>query len=280
MQTLRLTTKESIRGIRILPERDRLAFSMLERILDAARPLILFDGERCLLAQTDVSSPVWIWTRSDVLPETLDELLLALTALHEQGRLPSAVSKRSVSTLILSALPERIRNRQTIAVYRMDSLCPFEAEGEMISGSDVSPDTAGEMIRRLAASAGERISYKTQREMGFLFTQNPNAYAWKTPDGRIASVAKIAFSEGRYADIHSVYTCEELRNRGYAKALITGLCGKIFESEKIPMLYADRDYPPSNRVYRQLGFTEKARLGVLRFTEPGDASCVSSGKEL
>lgn len=271
MQTLRLETRESIREKTLLPERDRLAFSLLERILENGRPLILSDGEKCLLAQTDVTSPAWVWTRSDVPAETLEELLLALTALHSQGRLPSVVSKAGVSSLIVSAFEGRIQSRGTLSAYRLDSFCPYAAEGELVPGNAVSPETAGELIRLLAASAGERISYETQRDMGRQFTQNANAYAWKTPDGCIASVAKIAFSSGKYADIHSVFTREELRNRGYAKALLTELCRRILEEGKTPMLYADRNYVPSNRAYRQLGFSEKARLSVLRMKQSDPA---------
>lgn len=284
MDTLSLMTKESILEKKLLPGKDRLAFSLMERTLSSERPLILSDGESCILGQADITSPAWIWTRSDVSDETLDGLLLTLTALYEQGRLASVISKRGISTLLSAAFDGRIKNMETLAVYCLDRLCPFHTEGEMIPGKDVPPETAGVMIRRLAEFAGEKISYETQRDMGLLFTQNENAYAWRTPNGEIVSVAKIAYSDSRFADIHSVFTREEMRNRGYAKALLTGMCERILEAEKIPMLYADRDYAPSNHMYRRLGFTEKASLSVLRFTEPGDigdgATCASGGKEL
>ncbi len=284
MHALRLMTRESILEKRLLPEKDRLAFSLMERTISSGRPLILSDGESCLLVQADVASPAWVWARSDIPAETLDGLLLALGALYEQGRLTSVVSKRSISALLSAAFEKRIKNRETLAVYRLDSLQPFYAEGQMIPGSDVPPETAGSMIGRLAEFAGERVSYETQRDMGVLFTKNANAYAWKTTDGEIASVAKIAYSESRYADIHSVFTREEMRNHGYAKALLTGLCERILDSGKVPMLYADRDYAPSNHVYRRLGFTEKASLSVLRLAEHGaegsDGTCASPMKEL
>ncbi len=281
---LNLMTKESIQGKKLLPEKDRLAFSMMERTLSSRHPLILSDGESCILSQADITSPAWIWTRSDVSDETLDGLLLALTALFDQGRLTAVISKKGISTLLSAAFDGRIKKKETLAVYRLDRLCPFHAEGEMIPGKDVPPETAGAMIRRLAEFAGEKISYETQRDMGLLFTQNENAYAWRAPGKEIVSVAKIAYSDSRFAEIHSVFTLEEMRNRGYAKALLTGMCERILEAEKTPMLYADRDYAPSNRVYRQLGFTEKARLSVIRFTEPGamrnDDSCASRGEDL
>lgn len=284
MHILSLMTKESIQGKKLLPGKDRLAFSLMERTLSSVRPLILSDGESCILVQADITSPAWIWTRSDVSDETLDGLLLALTALYEQRRLSSVISKKGISSLLSAAFDGRISKKETLAVYCLDRLCPFHAEGEMIPGKDVPPETAGAMIRRLAEFAGERISYETQRDMGLLFTQNENAYAWRAPGKEIVSVAKVAYSDSRFADIHSVFTLEEMRNRGYAKALLTGICERILEAEKTPMLYADRDYAPSNRVYRQLGFMEKARLSVLRFMEPGafgnDATCASSGKEL
>ena len=56
----------------------------------------------------------------------------------------------------------------------------------------------------------------------------------------------------------------ELRD-GYAQALLTEISLLILSEGLTPMLYADRDYLPSNAVYRKIGFSLKDQLTAVRF---------------
>ena len=151
-----------------------------------------------------------------------------------------------------------------MTVYRLDALCPFCAEGERINGCDVPPETAGEMIASLAEADGINVSPAMRREMGYAFITSKYAYAWKTQSGEIASIAKISDEPVPYIDIHTVFTREQFRGHGYAKALLTEICQEILDGGQIPMLYADSGYESSNTAYRAIGFVPSARLTAFR----------------
>lgn len=264
MPEIRLRTREQIEALSLIPRCDELAFVRLFRMLQQGMPLILSDENSCLLVQSDPLAPTWIWTANDCSDETLAGILFSLSALREQGRLPALVAKNRFMRLAALAFESEIVKKQHLTVYRMAHLQPFSAAGERIPGREVLPETAGELIAALAAVDGETLTPALQRDMGAAFSRSHETFAWRTEAGEIASIAKVAEVGTTYSDIHTVYTRECLRNHGYAKALLSSICMDLLASGRTPMLYADRDYAPSNATYRELGFTEGARLTALR----------------
>jgi len=248
----------------LIPRMDALAFVRMHRILSHGLSFVLTDERSCLLVQGMPDEPVWVWTARGCSVETLHGLLLSLSQLDEMGRLPGIVSKSRFLSLAALAFENEPFMRQCLHVYRMDALRPFDAPGEYLSGRDVSAERAGELIAALAASAGEPISPSVRREMGLAFSKSTDTAAWRAPDGAIVSIAKRADTWDRYTDVHTVVTDEAYRNRGYAKAMLSRLCREILDDGRIPMLYADRDYAPSNAAYAAIGFQKVTQLYVLR----------------
>ena len=54
--------------------------------------------------------------------------------------------------------------------------------------------------------------------------------------------------------IGSVYTPEEERGKGYAKAIVSEICKRIIERGKMPTLMVNKDNTPAVRAYNALGF--------------------------
>ncbi|MBR0081760.1 MAG: GNAT family N-acetyltransferase [Clostridia bacterium] len=249
----------------LLPHGDALAFARLYRIVSQGLPFLLSDRESCLVGQSTSADPVWVWTSNDCPAETLEALIASLSGLRELGRLPGVVGKGKLIRLLALAFDADPSEMRRLNVYRMDTLRPFEAEGAFVPGSLVPPETAAELIALLAESDGQPLSPAVRREMGVAFSKSADTAAWRAPDGTIASIATCADIAGRLVDLHTVVTAEAYRNRGYAKALLTVLCRDALNSGRTPMLYADRDYPPSNAAYLAVGFSEAAHLYALRF---------------
>ncbi len=264
MPNIRMQTREQMEALSLIPRCDALAFVRLNRMMQQGMPLILSDETSCLLVQSDPLSPTWLWTANDCSDETLAEILFSLSALREQGRLSALIAKNRFIRLAVLAFESEIAKKQHLIVYRMTDLHSFSADGERIPGGEVPPETAGELIAALAAVDGETLTPALQRDMGTAFSKSHETFAWRTEAGEIASIAKVASVGTTYSDIHTVYTREALRNRGYAKALLSSICADLLAAGRTPMLYADRDYVPSNATYRTLGFTDGARLTALR----------------
>jgi GNAT superfamily N-acetyltransferase len=61
---------------------------------------------------------------------------------------------------------------------------------------------------------------------------------------------------GSFTRIGPVFTPEDLRGHGYGSAVTAALCEELVARRSRVILYADADYPTSNRVYQHLGFRE------------------------
>lgn len=84
-------------------------------------------------------------------------------------------------------------------------------------------------------------------------------------DGKAVSMAGSTRSEGGVACINYVYTPEEWRGRGFASSSVGWLSKHLLLAHDRVCLYADEDYPSSNRVYQKLGYQVVARTIELDF---------------
>ncbi|HWR38769.1 MAG TPA: GNAT family N-acetyltransferase [Patescibacteria group bacterium] len=73
-------------------------------------------------------------------------------------------------------------------------------------------------------------------------------------NGKIVGQAQVQTFTTRINQIGAVYTVEEERGRGYCKALVSELCRRILERDKIPALMVRNDNLPAVRAYTALGF--------------------------
>jgi len=73
-------------------------------------------------------------------------------------------------------------------------------------------------------------------------------------NGKIVSIAKIAFGTETESRISFVYTREEYRGKKYARKVVNTCKNEILESGKIATLNVERTNPISNHLYKSLGF--------------------------
>ncbi len=94
------------------------------------------------------------------------------------------------------------------------------------------------------------------------------AYLWE--DGIPVSLAATVRHTSDCAFIGSVYTPPQYRERGYGTACVSSLSRKLLaDGWKHCALYADRDNPYSNKVYRKIGYREIFRYDQYRIALGG-----------
>ncbi len=142
---------------------------------------------------------------------------------------------------------------KTYTLYRCDELISKKANGEMISalGNPETPILLSQMASSLGLSVNEAdINAFAEEENGL--------YLWY--DGGICAIARIAFANGKYARINTVFTSPEKRGHGYAGALVSAIAEKLINEGLTPTVLADESNPVSNRMYLSLGFTPDAKI--------------------
>jgi RimJ/RimL family protein N-acetyltransferase len=87
--------------------------------------------------------------------------------------------------------------------------------------------------------------------------KNDSLFLWKLKNDEIVSMIVKSGWIPNGNRLGMVYTPLNLRGNGYGSAIVSHLCGDIFENgSSIICLYADAINPISNKIYQQIGFKE------------------------
>lgn len=82
-------------------------------------------------------------------------------------------------------------------------------------------------------------------------------------DGKIASMIKIQEWTDRATKISMVYTRNEYRNQGCARAIVSYALNEIVDSKKVATLNVDQKNPISYHLYSSMGFRKIFSQGVF-----------------
>lgn len=83
-------------------------------------------------------------------------------------------------------------------------------------------------------------------------------------DNKLVAQACIQTYTENTSQIGAVYTLEEERGKGYAKALVSELCRRIIEKGKLPTLIVNKQNTPALSAYKALGFEHKDDYLIIR----------------
>jgi|GEM_PF-3108063 len=149
---------------------------------------------------------------------------------------------------------KQIKNDSNLIVYRLDKLCNDKmpaGEFRQFTLDDINIIPywrAAFFVECGLEPHGQSIEYQFQRTPSV-----PMLYLWEM-DGRVVSMANLTQISHDSAGLQGVYTPPHLRGKGYAFGLVWNLCNRYKDKYKDIMLYADKDYVQSNRLYKRIGF--------------------------
>lgn len=239
--------------------RDEAAFQLLYKLVERPHDVLLTNARHsALLARTSPELAMWIWcaaARNDLL-DLLDALMHRVPEASEL----SFCGRPEVMGLLMQ---QYARQKGGIAAYKTGMIayiCPAVRRHKSPRGG--LSRMREEERERIAAGVmgfhldcfGQAGSQKEAGDAAKELCDNPNFYAWRDEQEKIACMANISHRSVRHARINTVYTFPECRGQGFAGMCVGALCHKILAEGLTPMLYADRANPVSNHVYRNIGF--------------------------
>ena len=114
---------------------------------------------------------------------------------------------------------------------------------------------------------GEHQTLRDEDAQGFAAAMvgSDKLFLWEDESGEICAMAMIAHQTEKTARINTVVTDRAKRGHGYAGMLVASLCRELLAHGATPMLYADADYPASNRAYQKIGFEKAGEVTQYRF---------------
>lgn len=240
----------------LLTENDEILFNMFLMIRDDPKARLFTDDRHFILAQSNEKTPVWLWLSHDPDESALSDVTqLLLDALQRNPDVHINADPSRVKPLFPALLNAGIRldTHMTLNAYVCRNLHMLPAKGVCIPVSPAYRDDIASLYRQFTEDAeGIVIPPETALAFADKVSRSPWLYLWD--DGGIAAMAMVRHRTDRYARINTVATDRSRRGCGYAGMLVGCICRDLMTNGVTPMLYADADYPSSNRAYRKIGF--------------------------
>lgn len=251
-----------------LLDADKLSYAVLFNVLGGTVKKVITDHERIIIAHTAPIFPTWIWAPDDV---TAEELELIWQTIQKEF-VPIKDYRFNTKYEIATYLLERMKQEQIyfqITVNLAAYECPLpkapkrQVDGclELMKKDDV--ELAARLIGEASMAIGDHILSEEQcLEAAKEQLERQCLYIWRNGEGE-----PVAFcdrnEDAHYTKISQVYTIPEARGKSYAGRMIYEICQDVVAKGQMPMLYADGDYVPSNRCYRNIGFELKGKLVTI-----------------
>lgn len=139
--------------------------------------------------------------------------------------------------------------------YQLDELIPGYARktGELVPASSVPFELIVEWLASFLCFIDMIGSGDNYSEQARKLVDSGNLYVYLL-DGIPVSMAGSTRSNGGVAAVNYVFTPEHLRMNGYAYSCVGELSALLLKTHDCCILYADKDFPASNRVYQKLGY--------------------------
>lgn len=162
---------------------------------------------------------------------------------------------------LVKPLYEEIKNYKKIGEYSESSYFinrnfkPFKLEG--VSFIDAVGATEDKIVDFVLEGRIKGFNQATSREdikKSLSQKGKEEDFIIAQKDGKLVAQAGIQTYTPKINQIGSVYTPEEERGKGYAKAIVSEICKRIIERGKMPTLMVNKDNTPAVRAYNALGF--------------------------
>ncbi len=231
--------------------------SIIENTIKHPNPKIFLRDEKdCIIVCSDSSHPVIIWTADDFNPENYPALLDFLRG-EFSGNTPLEFMSKAGFRDFLKEQGFTFSTPQSHALlaYSCTKLIPIPYKGTATNITDAEVPEVATYLAEFGIETGTDITATQENKLDTAkdFITSPLHKVWRDEEGKIVAIAKINATE-KYGRIGAVYTKKEARGKHYAGMLVHFLTQAVLKSGKIPMLFTNADYPPSNKCYRRLGY--------------------------
>ncbi len=232
-------------------------FQLMFRLGETRNGLFLTERSTIFLAQTSPDMPAWIWVADDAPESAYDEVRKVCGVYN--------ISKVTTKPYVADKVFTGHRVIRHLCSYRCDnpvSLPNVQGEYRHPKKEDI-PVIAEMMAGFDAHSENRRTTPADYMEKASAQVTNPDCNLWLSKTGDLTAMASIYHRSRDYGRISGVFTLPVHRGNGYAGALVVALCRHILAENRVPVLYTDFEYSPSNRAYQKVGFTPVGQLVTI-----------------
>ena len=241
-------------------EKDKYKFYIALKILADNNSSIYSDEKEYAIMQMNESLPIWIWTRDDIDSKCVDEIILALKLHYNKNC--KIICKTEFYNLLLEKNVD-IDKKLSLEIGTL--FCKKTISPRIIKGHmEIAKITDLDILSKYwyddyVEMENDKYSLtQAENDMKDMINEG-NFYVLKDENGKIVCMARYTYIND-VASINKVYTPVEERRKGYCSNLIYNLTNMLLSIGKIPVLYTDVNYIPSNKSYLNVGYLKNGTL--------------------
>ena len=249
---------------------DASRFLVMDTILRDVCDTIVTDGERLIMALSARPSPVWVLMPDDATDAELDRCWAAMCA-HFPPHLGDSFNMKAAHAAALRQRAQEagltLRTTRRLHAHTCPAVCPPHKRpgGRMHAAKPEDLDVAAAFV--LAMHRDTREGDQTPegcRAIAQQRIENTRLFLWKDEQGAPCAMCGVS-PDGERMGLSLVYTPLEKRRQGYAASLVHDVTHAILAQHRLPVIYTDADYPPSNACYAQIGYVCCGELETVRW---------------
>lgn len=245
-------------------------FNLFYCIIEGKDVMALKTKDNNAIALQNPGYPMWLWINECLQKATIDNIINCLCNQLKDSKLkgisgkPEFVKKfANQYSKITGALSKKSLSMESYECKKL--IKPKKVSGKLIRAEFNHIDIIAEFwVGFVFDCFGISIVKEKQIPGVKAMIQSGNLYLWEVEE-KICGMVNIAHRSEKYARINNVYISLEHRKRGYASAMVGGVCSILVKEGLIPMLYADITNSDSNKVYKTIGFVKKGRIDNIVF---------------
>ena len=242
---------------------NEIIFNLISLIRNDINALILTDDKSYIVAQSNSSTPVWIYINDKADEVTEKELYNILFDLIEKNRNVHINVQDGAIRNVFKKLSEDKKytflEYMPMNVYVCHKITKVEGSGKLVMPETKYKKRMAILMQQITKDVENYdMTYKEANEIVDVFENSDFLFLWK--DNDVVSMARLAHKNARYARINTVVTDRAYRGKGYAKMLVGEISERILAMGLIPMLYADARNTSSNSTYQKIGYEKVGEI--------------------
>ena len=237
---------------------DKIAYNLFSVIRNDKSAFIVTDDRYYIYAQNSRRSPHWLFIKEKPDESAFEEIIDIIAGMLKINPLLRINGRPDYINPILNVVSERyganhiVENAMT--VYSCSELHQIPEIGNMITPREEHRQILTEYVTEMQNDQEKYFmpDEDTEKFVNAL-VNSKSLYLWEH-NGRIVSMAKVAYKGDKYARINTVFTDAASRGQGYTRMLVGKITKSIMDEGLIPVIYADDDDVDVNEAYRYIGY--------------------------
>ena len=246
---------------------DKIAYNIFSVIRNDQSAFIVTDDKYYIYARNSKRDPHWLFLKSTPDESAFEELVSLISGMLKLNPILRVNGRTEYIAPILKTVSERTGvnhiTENEMTVYSCAELHQIPEKGSMIAPLEEHRQILTEYVTEMQNDHEKYFMPEEDTEKFVNALLNSKSlYLWEH-NGKIVSMAKIAYRGKDFGRINTVFTDSASRGKGYTRMLV-GAMTKILMNEGLtPVIYADNDDIDVNEAYLNIGY--KSFGGIVQF---------------